>query len=869
MYREPEKSDNASLPPPEAVDNAAQDRFRELFEAAAVGLFRATAEGLLVEANSAFAFILGYETVAELLAVPLYLFSDIHSVASEVALLRTRLGYGPQVRGVEVHVRRRDGTLLWVTESLTRLDDGRGCLVGAVEDISIRKLHEEVALDLETKYRSIFQNAVEGIFQITPGGEYISANPALVALFGFSSELELVSQLRHGDNWVEPVAYQEFSAALAASDSVRGFETRVRRKKAHRSEPSRPPESAEGQEPEVVIWISLNTRTVRDNTGRILYHEGTVEDITARKLATLQLTAAHQELRRAKIAAEDANRAKSDFLALISHEIRTPLNGILGMTAHMLEGRLEAESRDSLEIIHSSGEALLTIINDVLDFSKLEAGGIELEDGEYSLPRLVDGVLRLLGTRATEKSVALESSLDGNLPTQVRGDSVRLRQVLLNLVGNAIKFTEKGTVRVVVTPSSEISASGAPMVRVEVRDSGIGIRPEAIPRLFQSFRQADASISRRFGGTGLGLAICKRIVELMGGRIGCESVEGVGSTFWFVIPGAPVAGAGRLSEVVSAVEMPPPRPQKAGAEVAFPPLDILIAEDNPINQKVISVMLTRRGHRLVVVDDGHKAVEAVQQQRFDVVLMDMLMPEMDGLEATRHIRQLPAPLCDLPVVALTANVLQDERDQCLKAGMNDFLSKPVSPVQLFDVLARLLRPTGDGDGVSASVAVRSETRLSEGTEEPEAKASSAEGGRSLGGEPSVVNSPRAKHQTPVLDAPRLQVMCDELGLELLGDVLTAFVVDTLAACKALQSQDLSLEQRAQVAHDLKSTSAGLGLRAFQDVVVQIEQAAKAGNWPLAEPCLKTLESERQRAFAALQAYWPALKPLISGLSSSS
>jgi signal transduction histidine kinase/ActR/RegA family two-component response regulator len=409
-----------------------------------------------------------------------------------------------------------------------------------------------------------------------------------------------------------------------------------------------------------VVWCHGTMHASRRDDGMVVW-DGFMGDITERVTLEALLEAARDR-------AEESVRAKSEFLATMSHEIRTPMNGIIGFANLLLETELTPLQREHADTVRNAARGLLVILNDILDYSKIEAGRVDLERVSFSPASVIDETVSILAQGARQKGVALAGSAAAGVPPWAVGDPHRLRQVLLNLSGNAVKFTERGRVDV----RASVLAGDPPRLRFEVVDTGIGIAADVKARLFDRFTQADSSVARRFGGTGLGLAICKRLVELMGGAIGVDSTVGVGSTFWFEVPLTTAAAA--------------PDPAAGTAAVTARPLRILLVDDAEMNRRLALFMLQAAGHQVEAAADGAAAVDAAARASFDVILMDVQMPGIDGYEATRQIRALPGGTA-VPVIAMTANVMQEDVDRCFAAGMDAHLSKPIDKAELLKAVS--------------------------------------------------------------------------------------------------------------------------------------------------------------------------------------
>lgn len=521
-------------------------------------------------------------------------------------------------------------------------------ILSAQAAISIEnaKLYESLQRS-EGEYRSLFEHAVEGIFRVSPQGGFVSTNPALVNLLGYPSAQAFMSEVTDVARqcFLDPSDLRRFLGALNLNNRVINFETRWRHRDGY------------------AVDVSISARRVRDAEGRLLFYEGSITDISERK--------ARELAERALDKAEAASEAKSHFIATMSHEIRTPLNGILGMAQLMLRAALDDTQRERVAAIHRSGQSLLAILNDVLDLAKIEAGQMTLETRPFSPRALVTEIAPLLESIAAERHLTLHVEIAPACPEHVIGDPRALTQILMNLANNALKFTERG--HVLIRLGHEALAQERHRLRFEVEDTGIGVPLSAQEHIFEHFGQADSSISRRFGGTGLGLAICRQLVTLAGGRIGFSSTPGEGSRFWFEIDFSAAA---------------PPDASAVNARVASGPLRILLVEDVEINQQVASGLLEADGHQVTIASDGETAVCLHDAHEFDLVLMDLHLPGMDGLTTTRRMRaHAHAARAHVRIIALTAALAAADVDACRQAGINAVLAKPLDFCELQDVLA--------------------------------------------------------------------------------------------------------------------------------------------------------------------------------------
>ena len=956
FLRAEEPASGAGEPMPATIDAA-------VIAAAAEAILTLDERGTIVRFNPAAEKLSGY-AAAEVIG-------RNFRVLLPAAVLET-LGDDPLrtlTRGLpgatsELGVRRKDGSLASVELSVSAFSaEGQAYFAAIVRDISRRKRAESQLRASEGLKAAMLEAALDAVITIDQDGRLLEFNPAAERIFGYAraevlgqpmADLLIPGRLR-SEHRVGMARYLDTGEAT----QMIGRRTEVMALRADGSE----------------FPAEIAVTPIQAGPQRLF--TAFLRDITERRQA-------EEELRIAKDQAESANRAKSEFLATMSHEIRTPMNAVLGTLTLLLDTPLTEEQRNFAETASESGKALLTIINDILDFSKIEAGKLDLESTEFDLVQLIEGVAELLAPRAHGKHIEIATWIGVDLPARVTADAGRLRQILLNLAGNAVKFTRKGGVALHVAREPVARPAGRIRLRFEIQDTGIGIPREAQARLFEKFSQSDPSHSRKYGGTGLGLAISRRLVELMGGEIGFTSAPGLGSTFWFTIdvgcpsgdrlttPGViatlggvrvlivednPVTRRLRERELASwgmAVEAvangtaalatlkdarsggrpfdvalidqwladmrgeelgqgilrdpqlestalilmatmgtpsiaqrvrrmgfhasltKPVRQQslhrwlavaiglndaeearrREESEVrltapepvpaAPPPRKfgrVLLVEDSQVNQTVAIAMLKKAGYQVDAVGNGLEAVQAVRTLPYDLVLMDLAMPEMDGFEATAEIRHMPGPERDLPIIAMTANALPGDRERCLAAGMDDYLTKPIDRAQLLATLERwLAQPEADAARRAAEAA--NDAGNSTGPQPVVSAAAAA------APPPSPLPSPPVAPAVPVVDQAVLDQLEADTDHDVLGRVVQLFVeesrvrLDSIDA--ALTRDDWKTLQRE--VHTLKSSAGTFGARQLQEHARQLNDFCRAGQ----------LERARELALSIRAVAVPAL-----------
>ncbi len=527
----------------------------------------------------------------------------------------------------------------------------------------------------EQKFHSIFENSAEGMFQSSLDGKFLTVNSALVNILGYESEEDLLRMDLAKDIYKNKIDRAVLINELKEKGSVENYVVTLKKRT--------------GEE----VIVRLNDRLVKNNNGNKYYFEGSMMDITEQVLSDARRKKAEEELREEKIKSDKLAREatkssiiKSQFLANMSHEIRTPMNGILGYLMLIEKGSYKSkeEMNQFASDARQSAESLLDILNDILDFSKIESGKMELYNSDFNLKDVIDESIFLLTTRAKEKNLSVAAKIANDTNLLMFGDSTRLRQIFINLISNAIKFTNRGNI--LLEASTKDNGNGQVTLFASVTDQGIGIPQEKIDSLFLPFSQVDSAYSRKYGGTGLGLVISKEFVNMMGGEIGVESEVGKGSKFYFSVKLKIQEGkryAEEPKDMGSAVTTDETQNTQAteGLKSERANFKILLAEDNIINQKVALRILSDAGFRANAVNDGREVVKEVQVNHYDLILMDVQMPEVDGFMATKEIRKLETINNNIPIIAITAHALLGDKEKCIEAGMNDYVSKPIMPEQ--------------------------------------------------------------------------------------------------------------------------------------------------------------------------------------------
>ena len=770
--------------------------FRELFDEAPVGYHELDARGRIVRVNRTELALLGYNA-EEMLgrhAADFVVEKETARVAISAKLAGTQ-----QLRPFERTFVRKDGTLLPVLIEDRLLRDSRGQIVGiraTVQDLSARKQAEEALRESEERYRKLFDNAPLGIYKTTPDGRVLMANPTLVEMLGYSSFDELAAHDLEQKDFAASYKRSLFKELLEREGEVTGLEAKWT--------------TRDNQE----IFIRENARAVRGEHGKTLYYEGTIEDITERKKI-------EKEMETARDAALESAGLKSEFMATMGRELRTPMNGIIGMTDMLLDTDLDPEQRECARTVKSSADALMTLINDMVDFSKLESGKLQFESKDFDLRQAVEEVVELLAVRARGKRIELVTFVHHDLPLLVRGDVARLQQVLTHIVGNAVKFTGAG--EVVIRVFKESDTEHQMVARFLVSDTGIGIPQDVQRRLFQPFVQADSSSSRRYGGTGLGLAISKKLVELMGGNIGVESAPEKGSRFWFTTTLQKQLGK----------EVPI---SKAAENLAG--VRVLIVDDNASNRQVVSQQVSSWGMRAESASNGVDALALLHKGAaaglpYEFVLLDLHMPEMNGFLLAHTIKSQPE-ISSSRLVLMASLRRQEDKVLLEDAGIEVCITKPVKQSQLYECLLGMV------SGVPLAAAF-DESSQEEPLADPE----------------DVSRNPAAfpEASEPVLDKSIESVDREILASirdlqgdgepDLLAELIDLYLEDAPARIEAVKLAFTQGDAKALAlaAHTLKGSSGNLGAKRIAALAGLLEEQGRLGSTTKAGPILQQLERE--------------------------
>ena len=768
----------------EAALRESETRFRSIFNNASAGVVVVDVNGKILQVNPAYCELLGY-TAVELLQMDYIPITHPDDLQVSMQLYRDVALKKPEKFERQKRLICKDGSIRWVQLNGNWVyDDNENPLyaVGLVVDITEKKRAADELQVQKDLLDTVINNVPASIFWKNLDLTYAGCNQALARQAGYDSPAAMVGKTDYDMAWEKEEA-----------DFFRDCDRKVMESGVPMLNIEEPQLQADGKQATL-----LTSKVPLTNTsGEIVGLLGVFTDITEQKQASV-------ELLQAKELAESCSRSKSEFLANMSHEIRTPMNGIIGMTELVLDSELDLEQRECLEMANQSAKSLLTLLNDLLDYSKVEAGKMSLEQIDFDLGLVIQSILNPVRIEAQFKGLDFKVEIDSQLKRAFQGDPLRIKQVLTNLLANALKFTEYGTVHFM---AKEISRDGNKSnVQFTVSDTGIGVPEDKLETIFESFSQADGSNTRKYGGSGLGLAICKELVGLMGGEIQIESTVDKGSSFQVTLP---LQGSDLIT-----FEMPIDRDERELQQGTS--LNVLLAEDNPVNQQLAQRMLVKAGHRVTAANDGWEAIEALQQEDFDLVLMDIQMPNLDGLAATALIRagehEVKQPT--VPIVALTAHAMKGDRERFLAAGMDAYISKPINSVELFRIISQF---SSNSNPENESVANRYSTN-------------------------------------DVLD---YETALERLGndKDLLDEALKIFWEDVPTLAKrlknGLQASDCQLVQRE--AHSLKGAAAAIGAKRLRETALRLEIAAGEKDYEKCLPLAPVLEKELVAVMNSLKA----------------